>query len=156
MPQKILNEVGKVVTAEQETFPDIEEANAKKYQGILQRLREKLVHDKRKKILEMNRAREVKELESQDVTKLTPMEKLQMQATIKIHDSTKTHENETLSNKKLKSFNRKFKKNASKAENAEKSQDTKAKGRNANERKGKKGARVKTNKFKQKKPQNKN
>uniref|UniRef100_T1PJQ9 DEAD/DEAH box helicase n=1 Tax=Musca domestica TaxID=7370 RepID=T1PJQ9_MUSDO len=152
---KLLNEVGKVVTAEQETFPDIEEANAKKYQGILQRLREKLVHDKRKKILEMNRAREVKELESQDVTKLTPMEKLQMQATIKIHDSTKTHENETLSNKKLKSFNRKFKKNAAKAENAEKSQDTNAKGKKANKRKGNKGARVKTNKFKQKKPQNK-
>uniref|UniRef100_A0A1I8M450 Uncharacterized protein n=1 Tax=Musca domestica TaxID=7370 RepID=A0A1I8M450_MUSDO len=152
---KLLNEVGKVVTAEQETFPDIEEANAKKYQGILQRLREKLVHDKRKKILEMNRAREVKELESQDVTKLTPMEKLQMQATIKIHDSTKTHENETLSNKKLKSFNRKFKKNAAKADNAVKSQDTKAKGKKANKRKGNKGARVKTNKFKQKKPQNK-
>ncbi|XP_058975511.1 probable ATP-dependent RNA helicase Dbp73D [Musca domestica] len=152
---KLLNEVGKVVTAEQETFPDIEEANAKKYQGILQRLREKLVHDKRKKILEMNRAREVKELESQDVTKLTPMEKLQMQATIKIHDSTKTHENEKLSNKKLKSFNRKFKKNAAKADNAVKSQDTKAKGKKANKRKGNKGARVKTNKFKQKKPQNK-
>ncbi|XP_073837966.1 putative ATP-dependent RNA helicase Dbp73D [Musca autumnalis] len=109
---KLLSEVGKVVTDEQVTSQAIEEANARQYQTILGELREKLIRDKRKKILEMNRAREMNELKSQDLSKLTPMEKLQMEATLKIHNTAKPEDQNEISKKKIKELNRKFKKKA--------------------------------------------
>ncbi|XP_061389187.1 probable ATP-dependent RNA helicase Dbp73D [Musca vetustissima] len=148
---KLLSEVGKVVTAEIETSTAIEEANAKKYHTILESLREKLIRDKRKKILEINRAREMYELKSQDVTKLTPMEKLQMEATLKIHDTTKIEKDDGITRKTIKNLNRKLKKkakeNEKKAQNADNGKDVK--------QNNTKSKLTKTNKFKQKTQQKK-
>lgn len=88
--QKLLGEVGKVITSELTTSTDLEETNAKKYQVALERLREQIMKDKRARILEMSRAKEMKELQTKDTSTMTLMEKLQMQATLEMHEKVDT------------------------------------------------------------------
>ncbi|XP_075161453.1 putative ATP-dependent RNA helicase Dbp73D [Haematobia irritans] len=85
---KLLSDVGKFISEEQTSSTAIEEANARKYQEALEQLREKIAKDKRIRILEINRTRELKELTTKDTSSMTVMEKLQMQATLDMHAKT--------------------------------------------------------------------
>uniref|UniRef100_A0A1I8NT35 ATP-dependent RNA helicase n=2 Tax=Stomoxys calcitrans TaxID=35570 RepID=A0A1I8NT35_STOCA len=104
---KLLSEVGKVITEEQQSSTSIEELNARKYQEALEQLRVKIAKDKRIRILEMNRTRELKELETKDTSSMTVMEKLQMQATLDMHAKVDKKQERLLASKRQ--LSKKFK-----------------------------------------------
>lgn len=74
-----------------------EEAHAQEYSLALKALREKITKDKRLKLLQKERAKE-KSLLHKDTSKMTLMEKLQVQASNQVHE--KTEIKTTLSGKK--------------------------------------------------------
>lgn len=96
--------MGKVITSEISVSTTIEETYAKQYSAALSALRAKVTKDKRIKLLQKERAKE-KAMLHKDTSKMTLMEKLQVEASVQVHE--KTELKTTLSAKKNPS--RKFK-----------------------------------------------
>ncbi|KAI8126408.1 putative ATP-dependent RNA helicase Dbp73D [Lucilia cuprina] len=94
---KTLAEVGKVITDELIASTSMEETYANEYSSALNALRNKVTHDKRFKLLKKERAKE-KALLHKDTSKMSLMEKLQLQASTQVHE--KTEEQPVLSSKK--------------------------------------------------------
>ncbi|XP_017483231.1 PREDICTED: probable ATP-dependent RNA helicase Dbp73D [Rhagoletis zephyria] len=82
----ILGEVGKVLTNEITVTSDHETEYAKAYTLALQALRKKLEQDKRTEILRKERAKDKAKLATKDPSKMSVMEKLQLQATMQVRD----------------------------------------------------------------------
>ena len=95
--QKTLAEAGKAITEELSASTTVEETYAQPYSMALKALREKVTKDKRLKLLQKERAKE-KSLMHKDTTKMSLMEKLQMQASTQVHE--KAENDITLSSKK--------------------------------------------------------
>lgn len=98
--QKLLKEVGKVITDEVTTSSATEETHAKDYQKALEDLRAKISTDKRMRLLQKERAKD-QALLHKDKSSMTLMEKLQLEATTEVHKKTEqTEKTRFLSSKK--------------------------------------------------------
>lgn len=106
--QKTLAEVGKAITEELSASTSVEETYAQQYSMALKALREKVTKDKRLRLLQKERAKE-RSLMHKDTTKMTLMEKLQVQASTQVHE--KAENDIMLSGKKNPSKKFKPKKN---------------------------------------------
>lgn len=111
----MLAEVGKTIMDEIEVSTAKEEQYANEYTKALKALREKVVRDKRYNILLKERMTAIPEtisgITQGEDKKLSIMEKLQLQANEKIHETLmKENDGETLSFKKRGAKNKKQKK----------------------------------------------
>ncbi|KAM7354853.1 putative ATP-dependent RNA helicase Dbp73D [Cochliomyia hominivorax] len=94
---KTLAEVGKAITSEISVSTATEETYAQEYSTALNALRAKVTKDKRLRLLQKERAKE-KSMLHKDTSTMTLMEKLQVEASVQVHE--KIEAKPTLSAKK--------------------------------------------------------